>query len=105
MILHAIEGIANILLTVTVVAVVVAAYVARLAVVTARFNIVNNKILIMIVYLLLQLKNCTSLTANIVALPYLNISNFLVLKLTLMLTLLRPAGSAPGGTEATSTSG
>ena len=46
-------------------------------------------------------KNSTSLTANWKLLLSLHISTFVVLKLTLMPTLLRPAGSPPGGTEAT----
>ncbi len=55
--------------------------------------------------LLMQMKNSTSLTANWKLLLYLYISSLLVLKLTLMLMLLRPAGSPSGGTAATSTSG
>ena len=53
----------------------------------------------------LHAKNSTSLTANWKLLLNLYISNFLVLKLTLMLTFLRPAGSPPGGTAVTSTLG
>ena len=36
----------------------------------------------------MHLKNSTSLTANVISLPYLNISTLFVLKLTLMLTLV-----------------
>ena len=54
---------------------------------------------------LLQLKNSTSLTANWNLLLNLSISTFLVLKLTLILRLSRPAGCSPGGTSATSTCG
>ena len=50
---------------------------------------------------LLQVKNCTSLTANWKGLLYsVYINTFFVLKLTLMLTFLQPAGTSPGGTEA-----
>ena len=48
-----------------------------------------------------ELLNSTSLNANEKLLLYLYISTFLVLKLTLMLTLPRFAGSPPGGTKAT----
>ena len=45
-------------------------------------------------------KNSTSLTARWKLLLYLYINTFLMLKLILRLTFLRPAGSPPGGTEA-----
>ena len=51
----------------------------------------------------MHVKNSTSLTANWKVLLNLYISTFLVLKLTLMLTFLRPAGSPPGRTAVTST--
>ena len=46
-----------------------------------------------------RLLNSTSLNANDKLLLYLCISTFIVLKLTSMLTLLRPAGFPPGGSE------
>ena len=51
----------------------------------------------------MHLKNSTSLTVSLKLLLYLYISTFLVSKLKLMLILLQPAGSSPGGTESTST--
>ena len=45
----------------------------------------------------INVKNSTSLTANTKVLLYLYISTFFVLKLTLMLTFLQPAGSPPSG--------
>ena len=53
----------------------------------------------------MHVRNSTSLTANWKVLLDLYISTLLVLKLTLLLTLLRPAGSPPGGTDATSARG
>ena len=53
-------------------------------------------------YLPVHVKNSTSLTANLYALPDLTINIFVVLKLTLMLTFLRPADSSPGGTASMS---
>ena len=50
--------------------------------------------------LLPQVKNSTSLTANTRLLLYLYISTLLVLKLTVMLTLLRPGSSLSGEIEA-----
>jgi hypothetical protein len=52
-------------------------------------------------HLLQYVKNSTSLTAKEKVLLYLYISILLVLKLTLLLTFLRPARSTPSGTEAT----
>ena len=52
-----------------------------------------------------HVKNSTSLTANIKLLLNLYISTLLVLKLTLILTFLRPTGSLTGGTAATFTWG
>ena len=46
-------------------------------------------------------RNSTSLIAKWKLLLNLYISTFFVLKLVLMLIFLRPAGSPPGGTEAT----
>ena len=48
-----------------------------------------------------DVENSTSLSANTKVLLYLYISTFLVLKLMLMLTFLRPVSSPPGGIEAT----
>ena len=49
--------------------------------------------------------NSTSLTANWKLLLNLYINIFFELKLVLVLTFLRPAGSPPGGTEVTPTYG
>ena len=60
---------------------------------------------IMLASLLVQFKKSTSLTANWKELLNLYISTFFVLKLTLILTFLRPSGSPPGATTSTLTCG
>ena len=57
------------------------------------------------VHLLLALVKNTSLTASTVVLEYLYISTFFVLKITLILTFLLPAGSLSDGTESIPTYG